>query len=108
MAHDIGAEIVSADAFQIYRGLDLLTAKPDDDRAPDIHSAEWIERRTISVEPEALHNGFRYQVPTEVFVPVESPHIQAVQRLHAARLREPRRGPRSTGGAQRHRDNQAA
>jgi tRNA dimethylallyltransferase len=26
---DIGAEIVSADAFQIYRGLDLLTAKPD-------------------------------------------------------------------------------
>ena len=25
----IGAEIVSADAFQIYRGLDLLTAKPD-------------------------------------------------------------------------------
>ena len=24
-----GAEIVSADAFQIYRGLDLLTAKPD-------------------------------------------------------------------------------
>ena len=29
MAHEIGAEIVSADAFQIYRGLDLLTAKPD-------------------------------------------------------------------------------
>src|SRR5580765_3745936 len=27
--HEIGAEIVSADAFQIYRGLDLLTAKPD-------------------------------------------------------------------------------
>jgi len=26
---EIGAEIVSADAFQIYRGLDLLTAKPD-------------------------------------------------------------------------------
>jgi tRNA dimethylallyltransferase len=25
-----GAEIVSADAFQIYRGLDLLTAKPDE------------------------------------------------------------------------------
>jgi hypothetical protein len=33
-------------------------------RAPDVHSAEWIERGTISVEPEALHNGFRYQVPT--------------------------------------------
>jgi tRNA dimethylallyltransferase len=29
VAHQIGAEIVSADAFQIYRGLDLLTAKPD-------------------------------------------------------------------------------
>ena len=28
-AGEIGAEIVSADAFQIYRGLDLLTAKPD-------------------------------------------------------------------------------
>ena len=25
----VGAEIVSADAFQIYRGLNLLTAKPD-------------------------------------------------------------------------------
>ncbi len=29
MAHEVGAEIVSADAFQVYRGLDLLTAKPD-------------------------------------------------------------------------------
>jgi len=29
MAREIGAEIVSADAFQIYRGLDLLTAKPE-------------------------------------------------------------------------------
>jgi tRNA dimethylallyltransferase len=29
VAHETGAEIVSADAFQIYRGLDLLTAKPD-------------------------------------------------------------------------------
>jgi len=29
LAHEIGAEIVSVDAFQIYRGLDLLTAKPD-------------------------------------------------------------------------------
>jgi tRNA dimethylallyltransferase len=26
---EIGAEIVSADAFQVYRGLDLLTAKPE-------------------------------------------------------------------------------
>ena len=29
VAAEIGAEIVSADAFQIYCGLDLLTAKPD-------------------------------------------------------------------------------
>src|SRR6266700_2756309 len=29
VAHETGAEIISADAFQIYRGLDLLTAKPD-------------------------------------------------------------------------------
>ena len=29
VASKIGAEIVSADAFQVYRGLDLLTAKPD-------------------------------------------------------------------------------
>ena len=29
LAHACGGEIVSADAYQIYRGLDLLTAKPD-------------------------------------------------------------------------------
>src|SRR5579864_3350026 len=29
VARELGAEIVSADAFQIYRGLDLVTAKPD-------------------------------------------------------------------------------
>ena len=29
LARELDAEIVSADAFQIYRGLDLLTAKPD-------------------------------------------------------------------------------
>ena len=29
VAHAINGEIVSADAFQIYRGLDLLSAKPD-------------------------------------------------------------------------------
>jgi tRNA dimethylallyltransferase len=29
VAREIGAEIVSADAFQIYRGLDLLTGKPE-------------------------------------------------------------------------------
>jgi tRNA dimethylallyltransferase len=29
VAREVGAEVVSADAFQIYRGLDLLTAKPE-------------------------------------------------------------------------------
>src|SRR5580765_132635 len=29
VAHEVGAEIVSADAFQIYQGLDRITAKPD-------------------------------------------------------------------------------
>src|SRR5947208_7156520 len=29
VAQEIGAEIISADAFQVYRGLNLLTAKPD-------------------------------------------------------------------------------
>src|ERR1700730_13439431 len=29
LARSVDAEIVNADAFQIYRGLDLLTAKPD-------------------------------------------------------------------------------
>ena len=39
IAQRLDAEIVSADAFQIYRGLDLLTAKPD--RRP------WRRRRII-------------------------------------------------------------
>src|SRR3954469_8546398 len=29
IARRMGTEVLSADAFQIYRGLDLLTAKPD-------------------------------------------------------------------------------
>ena len=49
----------------------------ENNRAPDVHRAECVERRAISVELEALHNGFRYEVPTEVFVPVEGPQIQA-------------------------------
>jgi tRNA dimethylallyltransferase len=31
VAEELGAEIVNADAFQIYRGLDILTAKPNAD-----------------------------------------------------------------------------
>jgi tRNA dimethylallyltransferase len=32
VAYEMGAEIVSADAFQLYRGLDLLTAKPNTEK----------------------------------------------------------------------------
>ena len=39
VAREVGAEIVSADAFQIYRGLDLLTAKPE---------AQRLQRRRIT------------------------------------------------------------
>ena len=38
---------------------------------------EGIVRHTVSVEPEALHNGFRNQVPTDVYVRVPGPHIRA-------------------------------
>ena len=50
VAREIGAEIVSADAFQIYRGLDLLTAKPDastlaqGSASPDWHNASLTKR----------------------------------------------------------------
>src|SRR4029077_9990663 len=44
-AHEIGAEIVSADAFQFYRGLDLLTAKPE---APTLAKAS---HHLISILP---------------------------------------------------------
>ena len=37
-----------------------------------------VVRRTTSVELEALHNGYRYEVPIEVFVRVEGPQIQAL------------------------------
>ena len=42
---ELDAEIVSADAFQIYRGLDLLTAKPD--------------RATLAKVPHHLIGAFR-------------------------------------------------
>ena len=39
VAREIGAEIVSADAFQIYSGLDLLSAKPE---------VQHLQRRRIT------------------------------------------------------------
>jgi tRNA dimethylallyltransferase len=68
VAREIGAEIVSADAFQVYRGLDRLTAKPDASmlaKAPhhligttplhDEMSAEKY-RRTASRVIEEIHS----------------------------------------------------
>ena len=63
VAREIGAEIVSADAFQIYRGLDLLTAKPDVStlaKAPhhligSIASSRRDERRKIPTRCVACH-----------------------------------------------------
>ena len=51
VAHQIGAEILSADAFQIYRGLDLLTAKPDRE------TLAKVPHHLISVAPlsEPMH-----------------------------------------------------
>ena len=52
----LGAEIVGADAFQIYRGLDLLTAKPD--RRDARESAAPFGRR-CSVNEEMNAEKFR-------------------------------------------------
>jgi tRNA dimethylallyltransferase len=68
VAHEIGAEIVSADAFQVYRGLDRLTAKPDAStlaRAPhhligttplheEMHAEKY--RRAASRAIEEIHS----------------------------------------------------
>ena len=68
VAREIGAEIVSADAFQVYRELDLLTAKPDAStlaRAPHhligttpLHEEMSAEkyRRTASRAIEEIHS----------------------------------------------------
>lgn len=56
VAHNLGAEIVSADAFQIYRGLDLLTAKP----APGtLASAPHHLIGTMSISEEMNAEKFR-------------------------------------------------
>src|SRR5437764_3252166 len=69
VAHEIGSEIISADAFQIYRGLDLLTAKPDAStlaKAPHhligttpLHEEMNAEkyRRAASRAIEEIHSG---------------------------------------------------
>src|SRR6476660_6326280 len=67
-----GACAVWCDRIGSYRSGDV-----EDNRAPDVNRAERIERRTISVKAEALHNGYRYEVPIEVFVRVEGPQVRA-------------------------------
>jgi len=56
VAHEIGAEIVSADAFQFYRGLDLLTAKPE---APTLAKAPHHLIGTVPLTEEM--NAERYR-----------------------------------------------
>src|SRR4029453_9762693 len=56
VAREVGAEIVSADAFQIYRGLDLLTAKPE---ASTLGKAPHHLISTVPVTEEMNAEKFR-------------------------------------------------
>lgn len=56
VAQQLGAEIVNADAFQIYRGLDLLTAKPE---APTLARAPHHLTGTMSILEEMNAEKFR-------------------------------------------------
>jgi len=56
VAREVGAEIVSADAFQIYRGLDLLTAKPE---SPTLAKAPHHLIGTVPLTEEMNAEEFR-------------------------------------------------
>lgn len=56
VAQNVGGEIVSADAFQIYRGFDLLTAKPD---AATLAKTQHYLVGTVSVWEEMNAAKFR-------------------------------------------------
>ena len=56
VAQEIGAEIINADAFQIYRGLDLLTAKPD---AETLAKAPHHLSGTVPLQEEMNAEKFR-------------------------------------------------
>src|SRR4030095_3392861 len=56
VAREVGAEIVSADAFQIYRGLDLLTAKPE---ASTLRKAPHHLISAVPVDEEMNAEKFR-------------------------------------------------
>jgi tRNA dimethylallyltransferase len=56
VARDLNADVVSADAFQIYRGLELLTAKPD---ATTLAKAPHHLIGTMSIHEEMNAEKFR-------------------------------------------------
>jgi tRNA A37 N6-isopentenylltransferase MiaA len=56
VARELGAEVVNADAFQIYRGLELLTAKPD---AATLAKAPHHLIGTMSIHEEMNAEKFR-------------------------------------------------
>jgi tRNA dimethylallyltransferase len=56
VAREMGAEVVGSDAFQIYHGLDLLTAKPD---APTLAKAPHHLIGTIPLDQEMNAEKFR-------------------------------------------------
>jgi tRNA dimethylallyltransferase len=56
VAREVGAEIVSADAFQIYHGLDLLTSKPE---SPTLAKAPHHLIGTIPLTQEMNAEKFR-------------------------------------------------
>ena len=68
VAHELGAEVVSADAFQIYRGLDLLTAKPD---AATLAKAPHHLIGTMSILEEMNAEKFR-RLALEAIAEIES------------------------------------
>jgi tRNA dimethylallyltransferase len=63
VAREVGAEIVSADAFQIYRGLDLLTAKPESSTlAKTPHHLTGIVPLTEEVNAEKYRRAATYAI----------------------------------------------
>lgn len=68
VAQKLSAEIVSADAFQIYRGLDLLTAKPD---ADTLAKAPHHLIGTVPIEEEMNAEKFR-QRAGQILVEIRS------------------------------------
>ena len=111
VAREIGAEIVNADAFQVYRGLDLLTAKPDAStlaKAPHhligtmpLHEAMNAEkyRRAASRAIEEIHSrgklaivvggsGLYIKALTHGLAPLPEPDPKLRERLNAVSLDE--------------------